>query len=320
MPGSIRATVSRVSWSELVPRLVCPLDRRPLHAHSTGAACPEGHRYPVGDHGYMELAPPASPVLRLESTSDIAVDHQESGGARTYEAYLRAWLRAGEDHSVLDVGCGVGTIVSAMRSDGLDAVGVDMCALARRWAERGLDPAGFAVADAVALPFADGAFDAVMALGVVEHVGTLTGHLTLAPDWRAQRRLFAAELARVTRPGGRVLIACPNKWFPVDVQHGPADLLTPGAAWRRRLFERLALNVHPTWGAYHLASYADLWSWYGRSQVHPLPLSGYFGFSALDRPGVPRLAARAARAWVEDLPAALRATPANPYLLAEIRI
>ncbi|MHB1534000.1 MAG: class I SAM-dependent methyltransferase [Acidimicrobiales bacterium] len=306
-------------WEELVSRLACPVDRSPLALSGRGVACPDGHRYQLGEHGYLEVAPPDSPVLSIDSTASEYASHQESGGPRTYEAYLRGWLQAGRAQHVLDVGCGVGAIVDRMRRDGIDALGVDMRGVADFWGERGGDPAAFVVGDGVALPFPDRAFDAVMALGVIEHVGTLTGHLTLAPDWRDQRRRFADELARITRAGGRILVACPNKWFPVDVQHGPNDQLT-AAPWRSRVFERLALNVHATWGAYHLASYADLWSWYGRDRVRPLPLRGYFGFSALERPGVPRLLSRMARAWMDDLPAALRPTPLNPYLLAEITV
>ncbi len=308
-----------VSWTDLVPRLVCPLDRDPLKIESNGASCPRGHRYDVNGEGYLEMAPHGSPVLTVESTADEIAAHQETGSARTYQSYLRSWLREKGATTVLDVGCGVGALVAEMRLDGVDAVGVDMRGVAPYWRESGRTHDAFIVGDAVALPFPDGSFDVVMALGVIEHIGTITGHLTLAPDWRRQRRAFAGELARVTRPGGRVLIACPNKWFPVDVQHGPTDQLTP-AIRRRRIFERFGVNIHPTWGAYHLASYADLWSWYGHDQVKPLPLAGYFGFSALERPGVPKVAAHAARAWVDGLPTVLRSTPLNPYVLAEITV
>jgi SAM-dependent methyltransferase len=32
-------------------------------------------------------------------------------------------------------------------------------------------------------------------------------------------RAYATEMARVTRPGGRLFIFCPNRWYPVE-QHG----------------------------------------------------------------------------------------------------
>jgi SAM-dependent methyltransferase len=304
-------------WTDLVPHLSCPIDGQALRAEESLAVCAKGHRYGIGDHGFLEVAPPESSVLRVNSTRDAYASTQEECGPRVYDAYLRPWLRASEANKALEVGCGVGMVVTEMLADGIEAIGVDVRGVARFWEASGRDPARFVVGDGVALPFSDDSFDVVMALGVIEHVGTTTGDLTLAPDWRAQRRKFSAELARVTRAGGRLLIACPNKWFPFDVQHGPSDSETE-ASIRSRIFLRFGVNIHQTWGAYHLVSYADLWRWFGRERVHPLPLTGYFGFTALERPGIPKPVNRVARAWVEKLPSSLRSSPLNPYLLAEV--
>lgn len=57
--------------------------------------------------------------------------------------------------------------------------------------------------DALALPFADGEFDAVFSNAVIEHVGG-----------RAQQRRFVEEALRVAR---RVFVATPNRWFPLEV-------------------------------------------------------------------------------------------------------
>jgi len=303
--------------STVTSRLACPVDHLPLSDSRAGVSCAEGHFYPVGVDGFLEMAPPGSPALAVNTTDEAFAGHQETGGPRTYEAYLRPWLAENGARSVLDVGCGVGAVVSSMAADGFDPVGLDVRGVAHYWAEAGRDPDRFVVGDGCTLPFADATFDAVITLGVIEHIGTVTGHLTLSPTWKEDRSRFAAELARVTRPGGRVLVACPNKWFPFDIQHGPTDQLTK-ASIRLRVFKRAGINVHQTWGAYHLASYRDLWRWYGKSRVHPLPLDGYFGFSALERPGIPKTFARAATNWVTNMPAWARPTPLNPYLLAEI--
>ncbi|MDQ6782925.1 MAG: class I SAM-dependent methyltransferase [Actinomycetota bacterium] len=310
-----------VAAPALIPRLACPVDRSTLVATEGGARCtnPSGppHVYPVGSAGFLEVASADSPVLRVESTDDTYAHTQESGGRRVYDAYLEPWLREIGADSVLDAGCGIGSTVQAMREGGFDALGVDMRGVTRYWQEAGHDPDAFVVGDVIALPFPDDTFDAVLTLGVIEHVGTTTGHVTLDDGWRQAREAFTAELTRVTRPGGRILVACPNKWFPLDVQHGPTDEGTP-APLRAKVFDRFKVNVHPTWGAYHLASYGDLADWFGRDRVHPLPLTGYFGFSALDRPNMPSVLAWAARSWVDRLPAGLRRTPLNPYVLAEI--
>jgi SAM-dependent methyltransferase len=55
------------------------------------------------------------------------------------------------------------------------------------------------------LPFAADTFDFVLSNEVIEHV---------QDDAR-----YAAEMVRVTRPGGRMVIFAPNRWYPVE-QHG----------------------------------------------------------------------------------------------------
>ncbi|WP_030059720.1 MULTISPECIES: class I SAM-dependent methyltransferase [Streptomyces] len=93
---------------------------------------------------------------------------------------------------VLDVGCGNGKFVSRLHKDRPDlrAVGMDISAgILADVAKPVL------VADAQALPFADGSADAVLALHMLYHVGDIEAAIK--------------ELARALRPGG-VLIASTN--------------------------------------------------------------------------------------------------------------
>jgi SAM-dependent methyltransferase len=55
------------------------------------------------------------------------------------------------------------------------------------------------------LPYADNTFDAVLSHEVIEHV--------------ADDRQAAREMIRVLRPGGRVILFCPNRWYPFET-HG----------------------------------------------------------------------------------------------------
>lgn len=100
--------------------------------------------------------------------------------------------RAGE--TWLDAGCGTGAVAERAAAGGASVTGVDIAAplvqtAARRAQERGL-PIEYGVGDVEALPFADGSFDVVSS-----SVGAI-----FAPDHRATAR----ELARVTKPGGRL--------------------------------------------------------------------------------------------------------------------
>jgi SAM-dependent methyltransferase len=59
----------------------------------------------------------------------------------------------------------------------------------------------FRVADGTDLPFRDGEFDVAVSMSTIDHV----------VDHEA-RQQFVAEMARVTRPGGQVVITVPNRW------------------------------------------------------------------------------------------------------------
>ena len=108
-----------------------------------------------------------------------------------------------QDQSVLDVGCGDGTLALVLASNGAERVaGCDldpcMVARARAGAIRNHTRIDLAVARSQALPFPDGSFDVVTCITV----------LTFVPDAGVAIR----EMARVLRPGGRLVIGDLGKW------------------------------------------------------------------------------------------------------------
>jgi len=115
----------------------------------------------------------------------------------------RTFLAATGDEHALDVGCGAGALALALAPIVADVVGIDrvpeLLALGR---DRAPANVSFVEGDAEALPFADASFDLVGTLRTLHHV-------------QHPERVLA-ELARVCRPGGRVLV--------VD-QIAPADPL-----------------------------------------------------------------------------------------------
>jgi SAM-dependent methyltransferase len=102
---------------------------------------------------------------------------------------------------VVDVGCGTGNAALLVAARGIRVTGVDparrLIDVARQHAAvQGLD-ATFAIGTAGALPLADGDADVILSVfGVI-----------FAPDPAAA----AAEMARVTAPGGRIVLSA---WIP----------------------------------------------------------------------------------------------------------
>jgi SAM-dependent methyltransferase len=96
---------------------------------------------------------------------------------------------------ILDAGCGSGPISAKLRERGATVAGFDASAEMLELARRRLGPeADLRMADlAEPLPYPDGAFDDVVAGLVLHYLEDWTGPL--------------AELRRVLRPGGRLILA-----------------------------------------------------------------------------------------------------------------
>jgi SAM-dependent methyltransferase len=105
--------------------------------------------------------------------------------------------------TALDVGCGLGSEVAYLAGTGWSAVGVDLSSTAigqaQRLHARESNSCLFARADVLRLPFGAGSFALALDRGCFHY---------LAPQrWDC----YAAEIRRVLRPGGRLLLrACLN--------------------------------------------------------------------------------------------------------------
>jgi SAM-dependent methyltransferase len=102
---------------------------------------------------------------------------------------------------ILDVACGFGQDAAALAARGASVVGAEpsarMAALAQRAASERSGPRPAWVRGwGDALPFASGCFDAVICKGALDHFDRPAAAI--------------AEMARVTRPGGRVVLAIAN--------------------------------------------------------------------------------------------------------------
>jgi SAM-dependent methyltransferase len=139
--------------------------------------------------------------------------------AAELESRVRAFVQPLGDERALDVGCGAGALALALAPHVSRVVGIDrvpeLLSLAR---ERAPANAEFVEGDAVTLPFEAGSFDLAGTMRTLHHV--------------ARPEQVIAELTRVTRLGGRVLV--------VD-QLAPDD---PLAALALDAFERARDDSH----------------------------------------------------------------------------
>lgn len=150
--------------------------------------------------------PPASALLGSVSERERAEAYWRDEAAsfdamiarvdRRFLAASRAWVCARAAGDVLEVAIGTGLnlphYADGVRLTGLDLSPEMLAGARRRAAELGV-PVTLVVGDAMALPFPSGRFDAVVC----------TWSLCGVPD----ERRTVAEMARVLRPGGALLLA-----------------------------------------------------------------------------------------------------------------
>lgn len=105
--------------------------------------------------------------------------------------------------TVLDVGCGTGRLVHFLSERGAQAFGVDLAA-EMLVIGAGRAPGRLIRADARRLPFADASVDSAVSVATLEFTDAAA---------------VLAEMARVTRPGGRIVVLTLNPasiWGLVD--------------------------------------------------------------------------------------------------------
>lgn len=129
-------------------------------------------------------------------------------------------------HRILEVGCGGGLICEEMARRGATMVGIDPSQPALETAREHADQSGLAEyityeqGYAEALPYADGSFQAIICLDVLEHVKDL--------------RATIAEIARVLAPGGVFVFDTINRTLLARIvliwygEHFPSGGLVPG--------------------------------------------------------------------------------------------
>ena len=129
----------------------------------------------------------------------IAAQYDESLPAHVVEHYLAKRTRFVIEHCprgrALDVGCGTGALAARLAGAGYETTGVDPSAGMLEVLRSRAPQVQAQVATGTDLPFPDGTFDVVLCVAVLHHIAE-----------PGAVRATLAEMVRVARPGGRVLV------------------------------------------------------------------------------------------------------------------
>ena len=218
----------------------------------------DGDREPGADI-VVDLHDPGWPVIR-RLTAPAAADWYVTESRAFFAARAATWDdKFGDDMpsysaavaraalapgaTVLDAGCGTGRALPALRAAvgaGGTVLGLDltdeMLQVARERGRAGL--AALVVGDVRRMPLADAVLDAIFAAGLLMHLPDVPAGLT--------------ELARVTKPGGSLVLFHPTGRAALAARHGrtlrpdepladrPLAALLAAAGWRRIVYDDAA--------------------------------------------------------------------------------
>lgn len=131
-------------------------------------------------------------------TSDSYAEMLRSQNVNVFLPYINLFKQfANPDSPVIDIGCGVGTSTLLLRQAGFDAMGTDV---SEKFLPATKDK--FCVVDfqnAVDIP--SDTYSAVGTMNVIEHV--------------ENPQNFLAEIVRVVKPGGTIILMAPNLTSPL---------------------------------------------------------------------------------------------------------
>jgi ubiquinone/menaquinone biosynthesis C-methylase UbiE len=146
---------------------------------------------------------------------ELARGKEQRGNLQTNLDFLAQTNLLKPGDKILEIGCGIGTVVFDLMRRGYDVQGTDISQVAIEYGRSKYEGIRLQVQPAEGLVFEDGAFDVVLSFDLFEHIARIDLHV--------------AEVRRVLKAGGYYLFQTPNKWSNVISE----TLTHKSLKWRR---------------------------------------------------------------------------------------
>lgn len=293
-------------------RLVCPICRKDLEQAPDGWRCTHCLTQFSRTGGFPDLV--VGGRFEDEENESLLAYEELCNEDTTRNFWIPTFRKIIDTRSsspaVLSLGCGTGVDVDMLTNEGYSAVGVDCGNRSAVWHRR-TQRERLIMANGKHLPFEDDSFDVAFCGCVFPHVGVVGDSFQVTAEYRADRLALAREMARVVRPGGRIVVSSPNRWFPFDLFHGrEAGCYRPPLSYPGNPF------------LLSLGDYRQLFVEAGCRKARLLPVEHYWGFIR---------AKNSWKGWMMKLPVQfvfwlvsrpamgfLRGSPLNPWLVVAI--
>lgn len=146
---------------------------------------------------------------------ELRAGKEERGNLQTNLEFLALTDLLKPQDRILEIGCGIGTVVHELSGRGYEITGIDISGEAIAYGRKKYGDIHLEVQAAETLPYDDESFDVVLSFDLFEHIARIDEHVS--------------EAARVLRPGGHYLFQTPNKFSNAVFE----TLWTRSLAWRR---------------------------------------------------------------------------------------
>ena len=146
---------------------------------------------------------------------ELQAGKEERGNLQTNLEFLAQidLLRSGD--RILEIGCGIGTIVHELSKKGHDIIGIDISSEAIEYGRKKYSDIHLEVQAAETLPYEDESFEVVLSFDLFEHIAKIEKHIS--------------EVGRVLGPSGYYLFQTPNRYSNIIYE----TLWTRSLQWRR---------------------------------------------------------------------------------------